>query len=32
LGDARAASRRPRFPPPINGKTLAMPTHYCLGP
>src|SRR5262249_13262892 len=32
LGDARAASPRPRFPSPISGKTLAMPAHNRLGP
>ena len=31
LGDARTASRRPGFPPPISGKTLAMPAQQRLG-
>jgi len=32
LGDPRAASRRPGFPPPVSGKALAMPAHQGLGP
>ena len=32
LSDMRAASHRPRFPPPVSGKALAMPTHDGLGP
>jgi hypothetical protein len=28
LGDPRAASRRPGFPPPVSGKALVMPTNH----